>query len=719
MAMASTSPAALFQEVLASYESLSDTDVPNALRTLDECSALVHRLRLFSDNEELADISTRDLLLLLVDAYRASLQQRVRTKEPAERKAVVLAAKAKYEQFLRLCEDYGLVDDMDQNFLKLATGQASLSADQKRTLKIQRLKANKATESSLSALHDALVRQQAKVRKPTISTSALAALSTSFTPSSATSSQAREDVDEDEELLSRDFVLLLVRKWVHTAVEDVVSLSDELPHIEHMMQMQAQRQREPAAAGADATERVDMPRQSSFPRDGPLLDKSGRPMRPFTLVSNDKARQLREQVFQPGHRLPTMTVDQYLQAEAEQGNILTGGGNKSEQDEKSEIDDNDYQAIEEAMYKARMFDDFKDGEYNSDVKHIGCKSDATSETRCSVRADLLDNGPPPDLQQSPQYVVPVMEHHGTATDESDLSPDELAAATAAWLRDHGMSHNDDYRVDLDVDLTRLFTVPMRHANHQCDCTRAPQPGEEGIQITVEQQRPYWCACQEVDPKRDLLRAFIQQMYGSCPKLSYGLMQPKVSSDDDDTTSQKAVLQGYTHPSVAFQTALLPNGTGVSAVRGGSLVAPNIRLLHRVGFKTARSVSIDPDTLGFCIYTSVRFRQGKQTAADCQVERGAVSIFYGKSHVFAPDQLPYDRWVPITAAGKRSKYGSEPQPIIVQLSFTYYDVPQCYDALRLDLKHLAVCESTIRASSGVANPHLDAAENTLFAFQGGY
>jgi hypothetical protein len=80
---------------------------------------------------------------------------------------------------------------------------------------------------------------------------------------------------------------------------------------------------------------------------GPLLDQHGRvscqvlpaiigvlmlqclkPLRPFTILpsnATERAR-LQTEVFGPGYKLPTMTVDEYLQIERERGNILTGGG---------------------------------------------------------------------------------------------------------------------------------------------------------------------------------------------------------------------------------------------------------------------------------------------------------------------------------------------------------------------------------------------------------
>ena len=48
------------------------------------------------------------------------------------------------------------------------------------------------------------------------------------------------------------------------------------------------------------------------------------PLRPFVITS--KREQLREGVFRPGWRLPTMSIDEYLEQERARGNIIEGGG---------------------------------------------------------------------------------------------------------------------------------------------------------------------------------------------------------------------------------------------------------------------------------------------------------------------------------------------------------------------------------------------------------
>lgn len=44
-----------------------------AVQTLDHCSALVHRMGLFSTNEEIDDVSTINLKYMLISSYMANL----------------------------------------------------------------------------------------------------------------------------------------------------------------------------------------------------------------------------------------------------------------------------------------------------------------------------------------------------------------------------------------------------------------------------------------------------------------------------------------------------------------------------------------------------------------------------------------------------------------------------------------------------------------------
>ena len=59
-----------------------------------------------------------------------------------------------------------------------------------------------------------------------------------------------------------------------------------------------------------------------------MADGREQPLRPFMILPSNAAERarLQAQVFQAGHRLPTMSVEEYLRIEQERGNIISGGG---------------------------------------------------------------------------------------------------------------------------------------------------------------------------------------------------------------------------------------------------------------------------------------------------------------------------------------------------------------------------------------------------------
>lgn len=78
----------------------------------------------------------------------------------------------------------------------------------------------------------------------------------------------------------------------------------------------------------DNTWRLDRAPSQAKPKE--LISGGGRVLRPFTILPStmglsDRER-LRSEVFRADHRLPTMTIDEYLAEEQRRGNIITGGG---------------------------------------------------------------------------------------------------------------------------------------------------------------------------------------------------------------------------------------------------------------------------------------------------------------------------------------------------------------------------------------------------------
>ena len=87
---------------------------------------------------------------------------------------------------------------------------------------------------------------------------------------------------------------------------------------------------------------------------GPILSKEGKPLQPFTLL--DSRQRLQNGVFKPGHALPTMTIDEYLEEERKRGGIVSGGGDQSGR--PAEVDEDNIAKADAETVKAREWDEF-------------------------------------------------------------------------------------------------------------------------------------------------------------------------------------------------------------------------------------------------------------------------------------------------------------------------------------------------------------------------
>ncbi|KAI9787216.1 MAG: hypothetical protein M1839_003451 [Geoglossum umbratile] len=302
-----------------------------AKATYEECRRFADDLSLFSPNETVDDISSGDLQYILIDYYLAELMIRDNT---SDRKGVLRRTREAYERYLSLLETYEVLPGGDRKlFERFLENRDSFStasttdAAARRETKIARFKEEKAMKKKLEHL----------AQNPTA-------------------------LQGDDAAL-RDLYLTNIRFCAHQAFQSLESIAQEL-------QILAMAPPTPPA-GAEATtsdyrerngtvdkysDRLDPPISQLLAggKAGPILSKDGKPLRPFTLL--DSREQLRKGVFRPGHNLPTMTIDEYLEEERRRGGIIEGGGEASAV--RPEPDEDNYEKADEETMKARAWDEF-------------------------------------------------------------------------------------------------------------------------------------------------------------------------------------------------------------------------------------------------------------------------------------------------------------------------------------------------------------------------
>lgn len=85
-------------------------------------------------------------------------------------------------------------------------------------------------------------------------------------------------------------------------------------------------------------------------------ENTSKVLQPFILVKD--RQQVKQKVFKPGHSLPTMTIDEYLELERAKGGILPPSEKTLPSDYHKDIDKDE--VIDLQTKKDRLFDTFKD-----------------------------------------------------------------------------------------------------------------------------------------------------------------------------------------------------------------------------------------------------------------------------------------------------------------------------------------------------------------------
>lgn len=322
-------------------------DVSSTVRLYNSCLEQISRLSLFSPNESLEDISTSDLPYLLVNYHLAELTQKVSTPTPQARRALLSSARDAYERYLHLLDSYSLLSEPHRKLLEryadsptaFSTTPAGADAAARRDAKIANLKTEKELRTKLDFLR----------RRPEYGT---------------------EEGFGDEEAV-RAVHLAHLAYAAHMTFQALESLNRELdvlsqapdpssvrpnPTVAAAQEEEDARRRARREDDGSYSDRLDGASavRSAASMSGPLLSGQGKPLRPFTLLGN--RAEIAKGVFRPGHNLPTMTIDEYLEEEKRRGGIIEGGGEASGR--QPEPDEDNYEKADAETYKAREWDEF-------------------------------------------------------------------------------------------------------------------------------------------------------------------------------------------------------------------------------------------------------------------------------------------------------------------------------------------------------------------------
>ena len=325
--------------------------VASAVKLYRDSLDLIAALSLFSPNESLEDLSTSDLPFLLTSFHLAELTQRLPSSSPHERSAVLSAARDAHERYLHLIDGYGLLAPPYQKLLERYTDDP--------------------TTFSTVSTSDPAARREAKINNFRTEKELLSKLE--FLRHRPEYGADGGTLGGGDEGLVREVHLAHLHYSAHMAFQSLDGLNRECeilalappaapprggganPHEDD----DARRRQRATAGGlgdnnADYSDRLDQPRRTLQNPGGPLLSKQGRPLQPFTLLGN--RQELAKGVFRPGHNLPTMSIDEYLEEEARRGGIIEGGGAASWH--RPEPDEDDIEKADAETMKAREWDEF-------------------------------------------------------------------------------------------------------------------------------------------------------------------------------------------------------------------------------------------------------------------------------------------------------------------------------------------------------------------------
>ncbi|XP_058100495.1 PP2A regulatory subunit TAP46 isoform X4 [Magnolia sinica] len=337
---------ALFEQArkihsMASESTIDQETLKKACEALCQCDEMISKLGLFSTNESKDDVSTTNLKYLLVPFYLGELTEKV---TQVDRIQVLKISQDRLKEFVSFCEALELLPEEE---LEIHSQKGPDTPASRRANKIARFRRQKAAESKLQEIKE---RKERRGRS-----SRAAALST---PIEAGEEDTLDD-DGEEEREDGD-------KEFAQEVLDERAKKAESWHRNAAFQAQFSKPAQPITCATFAQDVIEGRAKASQAHEHKHQPMIFGPASVMNRKLTTERERMAAQVFQPGYRLPTMSIEEAGLCEMEmmkkwqERNVkLYEEANSSwhKDTQKSAADEDDDEAAEE---KARAWDDWKD-----------------------------------------------------------------------------------------------------------------------------------------------------------------------------------------------------------------------------------------------------------------------------------------------------------------------------------------------------------------------
>lgn len=316
------------------------------IEILKKCEFMLDELHLYSDNEDIDEVSTSELRYFLNFALLGWLYNKVNSNKSDIRLAALLEAKSYYLKYLALTKNYELhnftVEKMDKN----NNDNDNTAALEKVVLNVDRQKAFDANLTNMAYDRSEKIKrykEQKEFEKQMEKMSGML------------DSANRAHVDDEAK---RNYFIMTLKYWINNALNDYKCIDDEINILKSVEQRKADNPEQvnrmyASIGGANSAEGPQQP-----------------PKKPFIITKDS----LQAKVFGMGYpSLPVYSIEEFYDQKVEdgcmppalepgKGGVQVGGGvtDSQKEDDKAKKEELEDAHDEEELYKQRSWDEFKD-----------------------------------------------------------------------------------------------------------------------------------------------------------------------------------------------------------------------------------------------------------------------------------------------------------------------------------------------------------------------